>query len=970
MKNKKIREKSLAVCILCSLLFFICNLFFACSDPAGPEETGGLGKFTINLNGRSSRAAYPPTDPVSISELKFVVKFSSGGSVVKTFTAERSDAIQGSIEIGTYDVTLEIFLLADNSLFVEGEAILPTNPVTIVEGNNTINIGAYKSVVISPNSAVITAGQDQQFSAAVHKNAAASITWTVSGGNGSSGIDQSGRLSVGATERSGTVLTVTASSGSNPVRRGAVSVEITDKVNAIAPSLSGLPDPIQSYDAGAAASTLSVTVTNQSDITAQHSETTTGSGTNALTYQWYRNSSDSSSGGTMISGATGLSFTPPTTTAGITYYYMVATNTIRDNADGGTKRVSTPSVVVMVVVLQPVVFSSVTANNTAGTTTSLTLNFSPAINGLTLENINLTGPATATSLSGSGTSYSLGVTTTAAGTVTVSVTAPSGYRITGSPKTVNVVYPVAVTLNSVSASGSPFTTSLALNFSQAISGLTADDITLTPVTGAATKVSLSGSGPAYTLTVNTTAAGSISVAVAKVGYTVSGSPKTVTVAYTSLPQYAITLSENGTMTFPSAVYGYGVQSAISVTVSNSGYANTGALTIALSGGNAGDFTLSKTSITDIASSGNDTFTVTPKTGLAVGTYTAAVTVSGTNVASKSFNVSFTVTSKSVTFSVNPVGALRTTSLDINFSSAVSGLSASDISLGNSGGAAAKNGSLSGGPMAYSLPVNTTAAGNITVTITAPPGFTITSTNPVTVAVAYTTYTVTFNSMGGTAVSPMSGVAYGNTITAPAAPTSSYGAFVNWYSDSGRTTLFNFGTDIVTDNITLYAKWNAAYSIGATGPGGGIIFYGDEMGFTMTDNNSTAYYLEAAPADMGSTLAWASGGYTTTDIPGTETAIGAGRKNTAIILTADSTAPAALACDTYSNNSKNDWFLPSKDELDQLYNNRVSVGGFTGSIYFSSSQYSNITVPIRRFSDGYQGNFSKNMSYDVRAIRAF
>ncbi|MDG1730424.1 MAG: PKD domain-containing protein [Algibacter sp.] len=41
------------------------------------------------------------------------------------------------------------------------------------------------------------------------------------------------------------------------------------------------------------------------------------------TYQWYRNTTNSNSGGTLIVGATNAIFTPPTTTVGTTYYYTV-----------------------------------------------------------------------------------------------------------------------------------------------------------------------------------------------------------------------------------------------------------------------------------------------------------------------------------------------------------------------------------------------------------------------------------------------------------------------------------------------------------------------------------------------------------------------------------------------------------------------------------------------------------------------
>lgn len=49
-----------------------------------------------------------------------------------------------------------------------------------------------------------------------------------------------------------------------------------------------------------------------------------------LSYQWYRNNVDSNGGGTEIEGAVESSFVPSTSEAGITYYYVVVTNTIGD----------------------------------------------------------------------------------------------------------------------------------------------------------------------------------------------------------------------------------------------------------------------------------------------------------------------------------------------------------------------------------------------------------------------------------------------------------------------------------------------------------------------------------------------------------------------------------------------------------------------------------------------------------------
>jgi hypothetical protein len=79
-----------------------------------------------------------------------------------------------------------------------------------------------------------------------------------------------------------------------------------------------------------------------------------------------------------------------------------------------------------------------------------------------------------------------------------------------------------------------------------------------------------------------------------------------------------------------------------VTITNTGNQATGTLTAALSGTHSSSFTLSTTSIPGIAAGGTDTFTVVPKTGLPLGTYTATVTVSGGNGIVANFNVSFTV----------------------------------------------------------------------------------------------------------------------------------------------------------------------------------------------------------------------------------------------------------------------------------------------------------------------------------------
>ena len=102
--------------------------------------------------------------------------------------------------------------------------------------------------------------------------------------------------------------------------------------------------------------------------------------------------------------------------------------------------------------------------------------------------------------------------------------------------------------------------------------------------------------------------------------------------------YGIALDAQ-TLDFPAADAGYGAQAGRTVTVSNTGTAATGALTISVSNQ---DFTVDQSEIASIALSSSATFTVTPAAGLSAGDHTATVTVSGPNVVSQTVTVNFTV----------------------------------------------------------------------------------------------------------------------------------------------------------------------------------------------------------------------------------------------------------------------------------------------------------------------------------------
>ena len=67
------------------------------------------------------------------------------------------------------------------------------------------------------------------------------------------------------------------------------------------------------------------------------------------------------------------------------------------------------------------------------------------------------------------------------------------------------------------------------------------------------------------------------------------------------------------------------------------------------------------------------------------------------------------------------------------------------------------------------------------------------------------YTVTFDAQGGSTVTSLK-VEHGKTVTQPDNPARDEFTFGGWYKEKECTTPWNFATDTVTANITLFAKW--------------------------------------------------------------------------------------------------------------------------------------------------------------------
>lgn len=152
--------------------------------------------------------------------------------------------------------------------------------------------------------------------------------------------------------------------------------------------------------------------------------------------------------------------------------------------------------------------------------------------------------------------------------------------------------------------------------------------------------------------------------------------------------------------------------------------------------------------------------------------------------------------------------------------------------------------------------------------------------------------------------------------------------------------------------------------------GGIIGYilvSGDPGY----NSSVLHGIIVSPIDNAVNTEWGCMG---TSIGVTNTTFGAGQTNTTSIVNGCGTASiAAKICDDLVLNGYNDWFLPSRDEMNKLFLNRSIIGGFSNQgYYWTSTECSSSDAIGFGFDNGDSGYGcgTKHDSNNIRAIRFF
>jgi hypothetical protein len=197
-------------------------------------------------------------------------------------------------------------------------------------------------------------------------------------------------------------------------------------------------------------------------------------------------------------------------------------------------------------------------------------------------------------------------------------------------------------------------------------------------------------------------------------------------------------------------------------------------------------------------------------------------------------------------------------------------------------------------------------------------------------------------------------------------------------DYGEMQVFNgtSWTNMIGRAASIYLRVGDVYQGGKVA----YILVNGDPGYDAT----TQHGLIAATSDQGRFIFWdrLTGSfplYQGTNRGAIGTAIGTGFSNTSNIIASQggtATSYAAGVARAYTGGGYTDWYLPSKEELNKLYLNRVAIGEFISNsygLYWSSSEiqaYPFHSAWLQDFGNGGPLSSFKDFDVNVRAIRSF
>ncbi len=590
----------------------------------------------------------------------------SGGTLVNGATSASYNAPTATAGTRYYYV-----VVTNTNASVNGtKTASVTSGTALVTVNALVNAAA-PSIGTQPTDETVNVGETATLSvaASVSDGGVLSYQWYSNGSNSTSGgtlVNEATSASYNApTATAGTryyyvVVTNTNASVNGTktasVTSGVAMVTVNALVNAATPSIGTQPTD----------ETVNVGETATLSVAASVSDG------GVLSYQWYSNGSNSTSGGTLVNGATSASYNAPTATAGTRYYYVVVTNT---NASvNGTKT------------------ASVTSGAALVTVNALVNAAAPSIGTQpTDETVNVGGTATlsvAASVSDGGVLsyqwYSNSSNSTSGGTLVNGATSASYNAPTATA--VTRYYYVVVTNTNVSVNGtktSSVTSGAALVTVNALVNAAAPSIGTQPtdetvnVGGTATlnvAASVSDGGVLsyqwYSNGSNSTSGGTLvngatsasynaptATAVTRYYYvvvtntnasvngtkTASVTSNVVSVTATEVLTYEIEAIDHQTASVLTQGYGPGTQQSLVISVTNTGTGHLTGLSVAKGGADAEAFDISQPASTLNSGAPSTSFTIKVKDGLPAGSYTSTVTVSAALMSDRTFTVTQSIT---------------------------------------------------------------------------------------------------------------------------------------------------------------------------------------------------------------------------------------------------------------------------------------------------------------------------------------